>query len=286
VLGIVRSPRIKGVRTYYGDEFPAVWPALISPEEFERLQVVLSDPIRQRHGTTAAKPRSYLLTGLVECGVDGCGAKLIAGATKATNELTPKRRYYCRRLDNSGFERGCGGITRLADPVELVVSEAVLARYESEDLALLLTPDAPEELHELAGTLVADKARLDEATRDRYRRRDDPMRLDPDRYLAIRNEIKDAMEITMRRMARLEQGRALATIPVGMTLREAWDHADLNWRRTILSLVVAKVVLYPGRPGRRSWPAEDSPLLKRARAFGGPWNFDPDPSKIDIEWKV
>jgi len=286
VLGIVRSPRIKGVRTYYGDEFPAAWPAIISPEEFERLQVVLSDPVRQRHGTTTPKPRSYLLTGLVECGANECGAKLIAGATKATNEPAPKRRYYCRRFDNSGLQRGCGGITRLADPVELAVSEAVLARYESEDLAMLLAPDAPEELHELAGTLVADKARLDEATRDRYRRKDDPLRLDPQRYLAIRNEIEDAMQITMRRMARLEQGRALATIPVGMTLREAWDQADLNWRRTILSLVVVKVVLYPGRPGRRSWPTEDSPLLERARVLGGPWNFDPDPSKIDIEWKL
>jgi hypothetical protein len=52
----------------------------------------------------------------------------------------------------------------------------------------------------------------------------------------------------------------------------------------ILSLVVVKVVLYPGLPGRRVWPADDSPLLERAKALGGPWCFDP--SKIDIQWKV
>jgi MFS family permease len=77
---------------------------------------------------------------------------------------------------------------------------------------------------------------------------------------------------------------ALAAIPVGMTLRQAWDAADVGWRRTILSLVVVKVVLYPGLPGRRVWPADDSPLLERAKALGGPWCFDP--SKIDIQWKV
>jgi site-specific DNA recombinase len=92
------------------------------------------------------------------------------------------------------------------------------------------------------------------------------------------------MSAIQRRMARLEQGRALAAIPVGMTLRQAWDAADLGWRRTILSLVVARVILYPGYPGRRVWPAGDSPLLERAEALGGPWVFDP--SKIDIQWKV
>jgi hypothetical protein len=102
--------------------------------------------------------------------------------------------------------------------------------------------------------------------------------------LAIQAEIKEAMEMTRRRMARLEQGRALAAIPVGMTLRQAWDAADLGWRRTILSLVVARVIVYPGFPGRRVWPASDSPLLKRAEALGGPWCFDP--SKIDIQWKL
>jgi hypothetical protein len=160
----------------------------------------------------------------------------------------------------------------------------VLARHEGEDLAALVAPDAPEELHELAASLGEDKRRLEQASRDRYRRRGDPLRLEEGQFLAIQAEIKDAMLAVQRRMARLEQGRALAAIPVGMTLRQAWDAADIGWRRTILSLVVVKVVLYPGLPGRRGWPADDSPLLERAKALGGPWCFDP--SKIDIQWKL
>ncbi len=285
---LLRAPVIKGVRTHHGVEYPATWPAIISAEDFERVHLILGDASRYLNVAGRQGWRSYLLTGFVVCGVpngDGtCGAKLVGGATRGPDESEAKRRYKCRRLDNTGAEQGCGKLGRLADPVDLAVNKSVLARYSSDALTALISPDAPEELHELAAGLVADKARLDEATHDRYRRKGDPLRLDPARYAAIRAEIDDAMEVARRRMARLEQGKVLASIPPGMTLRQAWDAADLNWRRTILSLVVDKVVLYPGYPGRRLWPAADSPLLDRAKALGGPWCFDT--SKVDIHWKL
>ncbi len=285
---LLEAPALKGVRSHHGTEYPAAWPAIISPEDWKRVQLVLSNEARHL-GAASKGVRSYLLTGFAECGVSIgpgqlCGAKLRGARTKAGEETTYRRRYRCERNDNYGAAVGCGALVRLADPVELAVSEAVLARYEGEDLAELVAPDAPEELHELAASLSEDGRRLEQASRDRYRRKGDPLRLEEGQFLAIQAEIKDAMEAVKRRMARLEQGKALAEIPVGMTLRQAWDAADLGWRRTILSLVVAKVVLYPSAPGRRVWPAENSPLLERAKALGGPWNFDP--SKIDIYWKL
>src|SRR6266542_1296489 len=263
-----------------GREVPTATDKRWHPATVRRLQVVMSAAARQfRPSHTGG--RSYLLTGLIEC---ACGAKLIASANAGTREPIPKRRYRCRTLDPGGGPRGCGKLTRLADPVDLAVAEAVFARYSSDGLAVLLAPDAPVELHELAATLGEDRERLQQAGRDRYRRKGDPLRLEEGQFLAIQAEIKEAMEMTRRRMARLEQGRALAEIPPGMTLRQAWDAADLGWRRTILSLVVVKVILSPGYPGRRVWPAADSPLLERAKSMGGPWCFDP--SKIDIKWKL
>jgi len=285
---LLEAPALRGVRSHHGTEYPATWPAIISPEDWKRIQFLLSDEARHL-GAASKGVRSYLLTGFAECGVPVaqgqlCGAMLRGARTRAGVETTYRRRYRCERNNNYGAAVGCGALVRLADPVELAVSEAVLARYEGEDLAELVAPDAPEELHELAASLGEDGRRLEQASRDRYRRKGDPLRLEEGQFLAIQAEIKEAMELTKRRMARLEQGRALAEIPVGMTLRQAWDAADLGWRRTILSLVVAKVVLYPSAPGRRVWPAEISPLMKRAEALGGPWNFDP--SRIDIKWKL
>jgi DNA invertase Pin-like site-specific DNA recombinase len=289
LMKLVTSPRIKGVRSHHGVEYPATWPAIVSPEDFERVQAILSHQTRPFNTGNRLTKRSYLLTGWAVCGSaydegKSCEAKLWPGAMKAYREVAPKRRYRCISVDSTGAAHGCGKVTRLADPLELFVSEAVLARYEGEDLAALVAPDAPEELHELAQSLGEDRQRLDQASRDRYRRKGDPLRLEEGQFLAIQAEIKDAMLAVQRRMARLEQGRALAAIPVGMTLRQAWDAADLGWRRTILSLVVVQVIVYPGFPGRRLWPVADSPLLERAKALGGPWCFDP--SKVDIKWKL
>jgi DNA invertase Pin-like site-specific DNA recombinase len=288
VRQLLEAPALRGVRSHHGTEYPATWPAIISPEDWKRIQVLLSNEARHL-GDASKGVRSYLLTGFAECGVtvaEGrlCGAVLRGARTKAGAETAYRRRYRCEKDNNYGAVVGCGALVRLADPVELAVSEAVFARYEGEDLAELVAPDAPEELHELAASLSEDGRRLEQASRDRYRRKGDPLRLEEGQFLTIQAEIKEAMEMTKRRMARLEQGRALAEIPVGMTLRQAWDAADLGWRRTILSLVVAKIILYPSAPGRREWPDVDSPLLNRAVSLGGPWNFDP--SRIDIQWKL
>jgi hypothetical protein len=52
---IISSPRICGIRTHLGTHCKAQWPAIISSEDWQRVQVVWR--ARARHGTTA--PRRY-----------------------------------------------------------------------------------------------------------------------------------------------------------------------------------------------------------------------------------
>jgi site-specific DNA recombinase len=288
IRNLFRSKRIAGIREDEGAEYPASWPAIISVEDWERVSLVLGDAARYV-GAAKKGVRSYLLTGIIECGI--CGAdgethvKLYPGAMWGKQRIK-QRKYACKTLDHYGRQVGCGKIVRLADPVEALVSEAVLARFESEDLAALVAPEAPAELHELAAQLVEDRRRLEQANQDRYRRADDPLRLDRRDFARVRAEIEDAMESVQRRMARLEQGRTLASIPIGKTLREAWYAADLGWRRTVLSLVVERVKLLPGHPGSRLWPTEDDEhyedILKHYP--DAPWRFDG--SRVVISWKV
>jgi len=288
IRNLFRSKRIAGIREDQGAEYPASWQAIITMEDFERVSLVLGDAARYV-GAAKKGVRSYLLTGIVECGI--CGAdgethvKLYPGAMWGKQRIK-QRKYACRTLDHYGRQIGCGKIVRLADPVEALVSEAVLARFESEDLTALVAPDAPAELHELAAQLVEDRRRLEQANQDRYRRAGDPLRLDLRDFARIRAEIEDAMDSVRRRMARLEQGQTLASIPIGKTLREAWYAADLGWRRTVLSLVVERVKLLPGHPGSRLWPTEDDEhyedILKQYP--DAPWRFDG--SRVVISWKV
>jgi site-specific DNA recombinase len=79
VMKILTAPRIKGVRTHHGAEYPATWPALISAEEYERVQLILSGDARQLNTGSRYTKRSYLLTGLVECGACGADNKPVWG---------------------------------------------------------------------------------------------------------------------------------------------------------------------------------------------------------------
>ena len=58
--------------------------------------------------------------------------------TRPTQE--PKRRYSCHKSDNYGRYIGCGKVSRLAEPIEILVTEAVIYRLESEAMAALLAP--------------------------------------------------------------------------------------------------------------------------------------------------
>jgi hypothetical protein len=86
--------------------------------------------------------------------------------------------------------------------------------------------------------------------------------------------VEEALEVTKAKLAKIESGRALASIPVDKTIREAWEAADLNWRRSLISLLVEKVVVMPSRPGSRRWKAPD----------GREWAFEPE--KVLIHWRA
>jgi hypothetical protein len=127
---ILKSARISGRREYYGEIVAdAIWPAIISKDE--------SDAIRAIFANRAPKnkvARSYLLTGLLICGV--CGRRLIS------NRKAESKRYICRKDPVSGL--GCGGIYITADHVESFVSEAVLTRLNTPNLEKAIRERKPD----------------------------------------------------------------------------------------------------------------------------------------------
>ncbi len=43
---LLEAPALRGVRSHHGTEYPATWPAIISPEDWKRIQFLLSDEAR------------------------------------------------------------------------------------------------------------------------------------------------------------------------------------------------------------------------------------------------
>jgi site-specific DNA recombinase len=258
VTRIMTSKRIVGVRVHRGAEYPGNWPPILDSDTWERLQTIFA-------GHTAAigkGARSYLLTGFLRCGL--CGNALIAGAIKGPVETAPRRRYRCRRLNvSTGIETGCGKISRLAEPVEDLVANAVLYRLDSPQMERMLHAGDPN-IEGLIATYAVQKSRLDDLLADYA-----SGLLNRQQLAQTKAMVEEAMEATRLKLAKAESGRRLGSIPAGKTLREAWETASLEWRRQLIDLLIERIVLLPGRPGAKRYKQ---------------WGFDPD--AMQIHWRV
>jgi hypothetical protein len=132
---------------------------------------------------------------------------------------------------------------------------------------------AAAETEEMAGLVVSyqeRKLKLDDLVADYASNV-----INREQLIQAKAIVEDAMEDLRRRMAKLQSGRALASVPVGQSFREAWGTADLDWRRSLVALVLDRVILHPGRPGNHRWsPSEDDPRE---------WCFDP--TKVELIWR-
>jgi site-specific DNA recombinase len=259
---ILVAQRIAGIRTYNGSEYPALWPAIISREKSDRLRLIISD----RRIPKGRTPKTYLLSGMVYCGI--CSKPMIAsGAIQKDGRL--QRKYRCRGRDSSGSVYGCGKIVRGAEPLELLVSEAVLFRCDSAEVAANLREAEKPEISKLMEEYNTRKNKLRDLVEDYA-----SGLLNREQLGQAKAVVEEALEATRLRLAKLESGRALASIPADKSIREAWETANLIWHRSLISLLAQRVTVLPSWPGGRRWTAPD----------GRQFTFEPE--KILIEWRA
>jgi DNA invertase Pin-like site-specific DNA recombinase len=258
---ILTSRRIAGIRTHNGMEYPAAWPSIISDEESDRLRLILRD----RRMPAGRIPKAYLLSGMVYCG--HCGKPLISSGAIMKNGF--QRKYRCRHFDSSGNVYGCGKIVRAAEPVEMLVSEAVLYRCDSPEVTASLRDSEKPEISRLMEEYNARILKLTELVEDYA-----SGLLNREQLVQAKSVVEEALEATRAELAKVESGRVLTAIPVDKTIREAWESAALAWRRSLIGLLVEKIVVLPSWPGGRRWIAPDG----RAFAF--------EPEKIRLHWRA
>jgi site-specific DNA recombinase len=268
---MLTSPRIAGIRVHLGVEHPGQWEAIISPETRQQVLAKLQAAERFK-GANKKGVRSYLLTGFIYCGL--CGKPLLGSGGQYGRRGHTGRRYRCKKINNYGLEYGCGQISRLAEPVELVVSDAVLTRYSSPEFAAALTdtPDPTEDAN--FSSLAAEDAQHKNSLRQ-VEEAFTSGRIDIDTMLRLKGDIERRLEAVRAQMAKYETGRLMLSLPTEGMLHKAWDEADLDQRRQLVALLVERVVLMPSRRGGSLWTHEVS---DRRFVF--------DPSAVKIVWRV
>jgi len=249
VRQILASPRIAGLMEHRGQIVGrAAWPAIITEDEHRR--IVAAFAARKRSGRRA--PQRYLLSGgLVRCGK--CGARLYS---------TPRdgrRRYGCLKGPDHG---GCGRLFITAEPLEVLVSHAVLYRLDTPQLAEAINAqaEADDSAREVADVIEATQNRLDELgqmfTVGEISRRE---------FVSMRASIVQQQERAERRLASLTRTDALAGLTgSGRSLGETWHELNLARQQAIIAALVTAVTIGPGRPGARGL----------------------DPERVTIEWRV
>jgi site-specific DNA recombinase len=271
---ILRRPRIKGILVHNGMEYPAQWEAIIDPETWERLQLIFESE-DHRGGGKHASPRSYLLTGICVCGE--CGGPMVGssaeakGATRINGESSV-RRYYCVPRDNRGVKRGCGKVARIAEPIERLVTAAVLDVLDSPEMGRMLAAASENnEMRTLVDQYEGQKLKMNELIEDYA-----SGLLNRDQLAHAKSIVESAMEETKRRMEKIQAGSIFRPLPPGTSIRQAWkDHeGDLHWRRSLINMLVEKVIVRRGRSGNTTWKdpnSEDS------------WRFDYQ--LVEIAWR-
>jgi site-specific DNA recombinase len=256
---LIESPRLCGMRTHLGTLHPSlVIPAIISRKEWEDVQSLWEG--WAAHGIQS---RRYLLSGIVVCG--RCDTPMVGRRWHDTRTGRTYNRYICTKDEAFHHRAGCGKVFRNADPIDILVTEAVLYRLDSPDfLAALSTRTNEKDLQDLLNQRQAKLAKRDSLYSDYL-----ADVISRELWLRGKGELEDMVAAINRQLSTLQSGRSLAQIPLDGTLAEVWGDADLDFKRDLIKLLVKKVVVLPGRT-QAMWR--------------GQWRFDP--SLIRIVWEA
>lgn len=240
VRQILTSGRIAGLREHLGEVIgPAMWPAIITPAERDRILARMT----ARSVTKTRAPRTYLLSGMLRCG--RCGNRLFSQA-RHNNPTNRVRRYVCLKGPDHG---GCGRLTVVALPVEELLTDAVLTRLDSPQLAESLDGKASvdADVAALAAQLDADTTRLDELA-GLYAQGAVSAR----EWIAARDPINERIAQARRDIAQAtDTSSVVDLVGTGDVLRGQWDGLDIGRQQVVVRSVLDHAVIAPGTPGSR-----------------------------------
>lgn len=271
-----------GTRIHHDERHRAKWPGVFTRAEHDAMVAVFNgrEKLWASKGGSSPKARRYLLTGICECGGTWpdtekqghyCGGQMYGqGKVYDTKKgRIYQRRYACKKWDRDGSRLGCCTVFRIADAVEAFVTQQVLERFDSPDVIRALTPtDNEERMSEVVQELAELQVRREQLAAE-YAAGEH----EKDDYRVMVKTIKNKTDVLDAEKRQLVSAKAKSlAVPTDGGLREIWDQASIEWRASVIKLVVEKVIIHPGRPGGKRWPDKNG------------WCFNPD--LVEIVWLV
>ncbi|MDP9430408.1 MAG: recombinase family protein [Actinomycetota bacterium] len=234
---ILTAASITGLREHHGEIVAdAAWPPILDRATWEAVRTALAARPEAKVGRP---PREYLLTGgLAVCGL--CGAPL-----RARPRADKVRSYTCVAEERADGSRPCGGVRCVAEPLEELIFEAVLAALDAGALDAVLRSDLDEEAdarrNELLAVLAEAEGKLALAE-ERYLEGE----VSKAAYLRVRDRHTGVAENARRELAAIERTWLTEDTPRSVDeLRQWWPEATLLQKRAFLKLFIEKVRVLP-----------------------------------------
>jgi hypothetical protein len=224
-----------------------VWQPIITQTDRARVLALVA----QRRTTRERTPRSYLLTGLLRC--SNCNGTLFASRRETT------RRYVCL---SGPDHRGCGHRTIVAEPLEELITAAVLYRLDTPQLADILAGRAAqdEQTATLSDAVAQEKDQLQELAQMWAERE-----INRTEWLTARGPIEARITDLERRLARMTNSTALAGyVGNGAALKAHWHELNLTRQHAIVKAILDHAIIGPGTRGARHV----------------------DPARVDLHWRI
>lgn len=241
VHNLLMRKRFVGIRIHQGNEYPAQWPAIFTPEEWSELQLEIST--RSEKYPELPKRRKNLLTGYLTCGK--CGRSLTGEMKYDHPGDAPRRIYTCRKpADKSRTDKGCTGVQVNAAALEEYIRQLLIARLDDENLGRLLNADGGD-ASQLKGLLANRKMKL--AHRQTLENERSDGLLSKDEFYRMRGRVNDAIAKLDEQIAETRQRHTRLPITAGQSIADAWDDNPDGFRRTLIDRVFKRIEIKQSR---------------------------------------
>jgi DNA invertase Pin-like site-specific DNA recombinase len=238
---ILTNPRYAGLRAHNGAVVAdGSWEPVFDQATWERLCLALES--RPGAGNRRYGARTYPLVGFLFC--SKCGGKL-----RSLQKQGGKRAYSCRKGAGLG---GCGSLITLAEPVEEEVRQYVIGKLcdpEYRKQLARLAESADDESESLADQLAEAEAQRDRLL-DLYLEQKVTKAAYERRYEAL----TEGIEALHRKVFAAPEHSVLRDLPPTVEqLAALWDEKGIGFQRQLIDLVIQRVEVLPGQPGRRAF---------------------------------
>ncbi|MEU1679287.1 recombinase family protein [Micromonospora zamorensis] len=230
ILRMLRHPSYRGHRVFKDEiVYRDAWPAIITEDQFTRLEAVLAQPGRSGRRGDGDSRLTYPLSGAVLCG--GCRHPMRSGVKKT--------RYVCAR-------RGCMKVSVLMKDIEPLVEGMIVARLREPDAAAAFHPAPDSAAVVLARRqLAALRGRLAEVHAQAGLPEGPSLAM----LVAAERALAPLIEAAEAEVRRLTAPPALQGIDPA-ALADQWGQTPVAVRRDVV-LTLAEVVVSPcGKGGR------------------------------------